>query len=96
MSRKSLYSLFASLVVFAMVLSGCGGTPEATVAPTAEALPQKSLLVRLAPSGLLSGSKHLLRRSIARSHRRSRFRGPQYAGLPYGARRLSLCHRAIP
>ncbi len=37
MSRKSLYSLFASLVVFAMVLSGCGGTPEATVAPTAEA-----------------------------------------------------------
>ena len=37
MSRKSLYSLFAALVVFAMVLSGCGGTPEATVAPTAEA-----------------------------------------------------------
>ncbi|MCU0521248.1 MAG: ABC transporter substrate-binding protein [Anaerolineae bacterium] len=36
MSRKSLYSLFAALVVLAMVLSGCGGTPEATVAPTAE------------------------------------------------------------
>ncbi len=37
MSRKSLYSLFAALVVFAMVMSGCGGTPVATVAPTSEA-----------------------------------------------------------